>query len=68
MPTYYCSVHGEVRDVMLHAFDSTVLRDPDTNATMRIERLYCTACYCAFMDQQVGQVVEVVKDEAIATD
>lgn len=68
MPAYYCSVHGEVRDVMLHAFDSTVLRDPDTKAKIRIERIYCTACYCAFMDQQLGQATEVVKDEDTATE
>lgn len=68
METYLCSVHGEITDVIKMAFDSSVLRDPTTQAWTRIERLYCTACYVAFLDAQLGEVTEVVKDEEVATD
>jgi hypothetical protein len=58
---YHCSVHGEVTDVMKMAFDSSILRDPTTHAYERIERIYCIACYVAFMDQQLGEVTPMVK-------
>jgi hypothetical protein len=59
--TYHCSVHGEIDDVMKMAFDSSILRDPTTHAYERIERIYCIACYVAFMDQQLGEVTPMVK-------
>lgn len=65
---YHCSVHGEITDVIKMAFNSSVLRDPDTKAWTRIERLYCTACYIAFLDAQLDEVTEIVKDEEVATD
>lgn len=58
---YHCSVHGEVTDVMKMAFDSSILRDPTTHAYERIERIYCIACYVAFMDQQLGEITPMVK-------
>lgn len=59
--SWQCSVHGEITDVMKMAFDSSILRDPATHAYTRIERIYCIACYVAFLDQQLGEVEPMVK-------
>ena len=65
---YHCSVHGEITDVMKMAFDSSILRDPATHAFERIERIYCIACYVAFLDQQLGEVALLEKEDSDGSD
>ena len=60
---YQCSIHGVITDVTRFAFSSSILRDPDTEAYARVEKVYCTACICGFLDNNIMEVVEVPDEE-----